>query len=244
MCPWDDMLFFVVLALMCFFYNRSLKKHIILLWKCTSRLANKRIHIKLVSSATCFSGVGQNTPDYALDATHHAIMRSRVNAVVIATTNWAAILWVLWRHTDGLYIKRRWPSVSKHPLRVHSQRHIHSLDLDCSSNIFICGNTFRHPMSVLSRLRHFYSVHIRSVPPESPSQGSWQWLSAIGELMRSLNWSKMRTEIGIFSQQTHHNRGHRKIKSSSLKGMCAPTRNFITCDPWGLLFFPLLPTSQ
>ena len=34
------------------FYNRSLKKHIILLSKCTSRLANKRIHIKLVSSAS------------------------------------------------------------------------------------------------------------------------------------------------------------------------------------------------
>ena len=44
------MLFYVVLALMFFFYNRSLKKHIILLSKCTSRLANKRIHIKLVSS--------------------------------------------------------------------------------------------------------------------------------------------------------------------------------------------------
>ena len=48
------MLFFVVLALMCF-YNRSLKKHIILLSKCTSRLANKRIHIKLISSATSAS---------------------------------------------------------------------------------------------------------------------------------------------------------------------------------------------
>ena len=38
--------------LWCAFYNRSLKKHIILWSKCTSRLANKRIHIKLVSSAT------------------------------------------------------------------------------------------------------------------------------------------------------------------------------------------------
>ena len=36
--------------LWCAFYNRSLKKHIILLSKCISRLANKRIHIKLVSS--------------------------------------------------------------------------------------------------------------------------------------------------------------------------------------------------
>ena len=32
------------------FYNRPLKKHIILFSKCTSRLADKRIHIKLVSS--------------------------------------------------------------------------------------------------------------------------------------------------------------------------------------------------
>ena len=37
--------------LWCAFYNRSLKKNIILLSKCTSRLANKRIHIKLASSA-------------------------------------------------------------------------------------------------------------------------------------------------------------------------------------------------
>ena len=36
--------------LWCAFYNRLLKKHIILLSKCTSRLADKRIHIKLVSS--------------------------------------------------------------------------------------------------------------------------------------------------------------------------------------------------
>ena len=38
--------------LWCAFYNRLLKKHIILLSKCTSRLADKRIHIKLVSSGT------------------------------------------------------------------------------------------------------------------------------------------------------------------------------------------------
>ena len=36
--------------LWCAFYNRPLKKHIILLSKCTSWLADKRIHIKLVSS--------------------------------------------------------------------------------------------------------------------------------------------------------------------------------------------------
>ena len=32
---------------------------------------------------------------------HHAILH--VNAVIIATTNRAAILWVLWRYTDSLY---------------------------------------------------------------------------------------------------------------------------------------------
>ena len=36
--------------LWCVFYNRPLKKHIILLSECTSRLADERIHIKLVSS--------------------------------------------------------------------------------------------------------------------------------------------------------------------------------------------------
>ena len=45
--------------LWCAFYNRPLKKHIILFSKCTSRLADKRIHIKLVSSALCtFSVMG------------------------------------------------------------------------------------------------------------------------------------------------------------------------------------------
>ena len=38
--------------LWCAFYNRPLKKHIILLSKCTSRLGNKRIQIKLVSSVS------------------------------------------------------------------------------------------------------------------------------------------------------------------------------------------------
>ena len=50
MCPWDDICFSLWFWLSCAFYNRSLKKHIILLSKCTSRLANKGIHIKLVSS--------------------------------------------------------------------------------------------------------------------------------------------------------------------------------------------------
>ena len=36
--------------LLCAFYKRSLKEHIILLSKCTSQLGNKRKHIKLVSS--------------------------------------------------------------------------------------------------------------------------------------------------------------------------------------------------
>ena len=41
---------FVVLALVCFFLNGLLKKHIIILSKCTSRLADKGMHIKLVAS--------------------------------------------------------------------------------------------------------------------------------------------------------------------------------------------------
>ena len=32
--------------------------------------------------------------------THCAILQSHFNAVIIATTNWATILWVLWHHTD------------------------------------------------------------------------------------------------------------------------------------------------
>ena len=44
--------------LWCAFYNKPLKKHIILLSKCTSRLADKRIHIKLVSSD--WSGVASH----------------------------------------------------------------------------------------------------------------------------------------------------------------------------------------
>ena len=44
---------------------------------------------------------GHYAPDYAqeLDATHHTFLQSRVNAVIMTTTNWAVILWVLWRHT-------------------------------------------------------------------------------------------------------------------------------------------------
>ena len=38
--------------LWCAFHNRPFKKHIILLSKCTSRLADKRIHINLVSSVS------------------------------------------------------------------------------------------------------------------------------------------------------------------------------------------------
>ena len=34
----------------------------------------------------------------------HAILQSLVNELIIAITNSAAILWVLWRHTDGLDI--------------------------------------------------------------------------------------------------------------------------------------------
>ena len=49
-CVLEMICFSLWFWLWCAFYNRSLKKHIILLSKCTSRLANKRIHIKLVSS--------------------------------------------------------------------------------------------------------------------------------------------------------------------------------------------------
>ena len=50
-CVLEMICFSLGFWLWCAFYNRSLKKHIILLSKCTSRLVNKRIHIKLVSSA-------------------------------------------------------------------------------------------------------------------------------------------------------------------------------------------------
>ena len=33
----------------------------------------------------------------------HAIIQLRINVVILATTISSAILWVLWRHTDGLY---------------------------------------------------------------------------------------------------------------------------------------------
>ena len=66
--------------------------------------------VSLFSAATilwvlsiCVTCVGHYAPYNAQDATHHAILQSRVNAVIIATANWAAILWVLWRHTCRLY---------------------------------------------------------------------------------------------------------------------------------------------
>ena len=34
---------------------------------------------------------------------HHIILQSSVKAVIIATTNWAAILWVLWSLADDFY---------------------------------------------------------------------------------------------------------------------------------------------
>ena len=51
-CVLEIMCFSLWFRLWCFFfffYNRRLKKHIILFSKCTSRLVDKRIHIKLVS---------------------------------------------------------------------------------------------------------------------------------------------------------------------------------------------------
>ena len=47
-CPSDGTLSFIV-WLWCAFYNKPLKKHIILLLKCTSPLADKRKHISMVS---------------------------------------------------------------------------------------------------------------------------------------------------------------------------------------------------
>ena len=41
--------------------------------------------------------------NYTQEAMHHTILQLRVNAVVIATTNWAAIFWVLWHHFEDLY---------------------------------------------------------------------------------------------------------------------------------------------
>ena len=59
-----------------------------------------------------------------------------------------------------------------------AQSHSHSLDLGCPSSIPICGGV---PCTALcqssSLLRHFHSVHIRSAPGGSSSQG----LSVIGE---------------------------------------------------------------
>ena len=54
---------------------------------------------------SCVTCIAHDAPNYAQDTTYHAILQSRiirVNMVIIATTNWAAILWVLWRHTDSL----------------------------------------------------------------------------------------------------------------------------------------------
>ena len=56
-CVLEMICFSLWFWLWCAFYNRSLKKHIILLSKCTSRLANKRIHIKLVSSVGAWASV-------------------------------------------------------------------------------------------------------------------------------------------------------------------------------------------
>ena len=49
--------------------------------------------------------IGHYAPNYTQNATHHAILQLRINAIIIETTNWATILWVLWRHSDGLYNK-------------------------------------------------------------------------------------------------------------------------------------------
>ena len=51
----------------------------------------------------CVKCIVHYVPDYVQEAMHHAILQSRVMAVIIAITNWATILWILWRHTDSLY---------------------------------------------------------------------------------------------------------------------------------------------
>ena len=45
----------------------------------------------------CVTCVEYYAPDSAQDEQHHAILQSRVNEVMVATTNWAAILRVLWQ---------------------------------------------------------------------------------------------------------------------------------------------------
>ena len=41
---------------------------------------------------SCLTCPGHYAPNYAQDATHHAILQSRTNTVIIVTTNWAPIL--------------------------------------------------------------------------------------------------------------------------------------------------------
>ena len=62
----------------------------------------------------CLTYISHYAPDYMQDAMHPAILQLHINVVVIATTNWAGILWVLGHHTDYLYkntTSRYWKSV-------------------------------------------------------------------------------------------------------------------------------------
>ena len=43
------------------------------------------------------------TPNYAQVEAHHIISQPHVDMVILAATQLAAILWVLWHHTEGLY---------------------------------------------------------------------------------------------------------------------------------------------
>ena len=47
----------------------------------------------------CMTCGGHYAPDYVQDATHHTILQY---PVIIATKNWTANLWIVWRHADGL----------------------------------------------------------------------------------------------------------------------------------------------
>ena len=70
----------------CAFYNRPLKKPIILLSKCTSRLVYKRIHIKLVSSVNSIN-------------VRTAIKKQMTKAHIMYKLRWygCTLFWICWR---------------------------------------------------------------------------------------------------------------------------------------------------
>ena len=52
----------------------------------------------------CVYSVGHYAPNYAQVAAHHAVIQLRVNTIILATTISSTIMWVLWCHTNGLYL--------------------------------------------------------------------------------------------------------------------------------------------